>query len=329
MNDSAFSLFRQSHELDQLIAKARSFMQAAKAPSTHVAYKGDFRVFSEWCEANHLSSMPSNSPTVCLFLTNEASQGRAWSTIARRVVAINQAHKAAGIFDSPASRRNPIVSATLKGIRRTLGAAPKHTKAPLIADGIRALVAGCPTTLLGLRDRSLCLLGFSAGLRCDSLARLDVSDITNRAHGEGIAVMLVKSKTDQDGAGQVVNIPFGTEAETCPVLALRAWLSAAKILGHGPIYRAVDRWGNVSPHGLNTDSISRIIRTAAERAGLPNPSDFGGRSLRSGLVTQCAISGVSPFVTMETTQHKSLAVLRLYARLGYLSHGLDAAALGL
>jgi len=113
------------------------------------------------------------------------------------------------------------------------------------------------------------------------------------------------------------------------VLALRSWLSAAKISGHGPIYRAVDRWGNLSPRGLNTDSISRIIRTAAERAGLPNPADFGGRSLRSGLVTQCAVSGISPFVTMETTQHKSLAVLRLYARLGYLSHGLDAASLGL
>jgi hypothetical protein len=144
-----------------------------------------------------------------------------------------------------------------------------------------------------------------------------------------MAVLLVKSKTDQDGVGKVVNIPFGTEAETCPVLALRTWLSAAKISGHGPIYRGVDRWGNLSPRGLNTDSISRIIRTAAERAGMPNPSDFGGRSLRSGLVTQCAVSGVSPFVTMETTQHKSLAVLRLYTRLGYLSHGLDASVLGL
>jgi integrase len=326
MNDSGFSLLPQSQSLEQLVEVARTYMQAAKAPGTQVAYTRDFHAFSEWCAANNFVSMPSNAPTVCLFLAYEASRGRAWSTIARRVVSINQAHKSAGYPDSPASRRYPLVSATLKGIRRM--AAPARTKEPLLADGVRALVAACPTNLLGLRDRSLCLLGWTGGLRCDSLAMLDVSDITDRA-ADGIGLMLRRSKTDQEGVGRVLPIEFGEHEETCPVRSLKAWLSSAKILGHGPIFRSVDRWGKVSSHGLNTDSISRILRRAAARAGLPNPSDFGGRSLRSGLVTQGAISRVSPFEIMEITGHKSLAVLRLYVRLGYLSRGISAADLGL
>jgi site-specific recombinase XerC len=327
MNDGAFSLLPQSQGLEQLVEKARAFIRSAKTTSTHDAYARDFEAFTLWCRQNRLNSMPSDPATVCLFLAEEASRGRAWSTIARRVVSINQAHKAVGYSDSPASRRNPLVGAILKGIRRTLGAAPANTKEPLIADGIRALVAACPPTLLGLRDRSLCLLGFFAALRCDSLSRLDVSEISDRI--DGIGITLGKSKTDQDGVGRVVNVPFGTDAEICPVIALRTWLSSAKISGHGPVFRGVDRWGKVSSQGLNTDSISRIIRRAAARAGLPNPADFGGRSLRSGLVTQGAISRISPFEIMEITGHKSLAVFRLYARLGYLQRGVSAADLGL
>lgn len=324
MIDPAFSLLPPSQSLEQLVEVTRHYMQAARTPGTHDAYARDFYAFSQWCESNHLPSMPSNSPTVCLFLADEASRGSAWGTIARRVVAINQAHKAAGYPDSPASRRNPLVCATLKGIRRM--AAPARTKAPLIADGVRALAAACPTNLLGLRDRSLFLLGWTGGLRCDSLAMLDVSDITDRA--DGIGVMLRKSKTDQEGVGRLIPISISDHEETCPVLALRAWLSASGI-DHGFLFRGVNRWGRVSPDALNPDSISRILRRAAIRAGLPNPSDLGGRSLRSGLVTQGAISRVSPFEIMEITGHKSLAVLRLYVRLGYLSRRISASELGL
>jgi integrase len=245
-------------------------------------------------------------------------------TINRRLVAINQAHRAAGFSESPASTRDPLVGATLKGIRRTLGTAQKG-KAPLVAEGIRALVAASPERLLGLRDRSMFLTGYAGGFRRASLAMIETSDVVDRA--DGIGVMLRKSKTDQEGAGRVVPIKFGTQEETCPVLALRAWRTAANIT-HGPLYRGVDRHGHVSPHGLNPDSIGRILKRAAARAGMPS-ADLGGHSLRAGLVTQCAIARVNPFTTMEITGHKSLAVLRLYVRLGYLSGGISASELGL
>lgn len=326
MNDPAFSLLPQSQNLEQLVEVTRTFIKAAKAPETQVAYARDFCAFSDWCAANNLVSMPANPSTVCLFLAYEASSGRAWSTITRRVVAINQAHKSAGYPDSPASRRNPLVSATLKGICRTLGGAPIKTKEPLLAESMRRLVAACPENLLGLRDRALLLLGWSGGLRCDSLSQANAEDVLERPGGIGL--LLRRSKTDQEGVGRVIPIECADNEATCPVKALRAWREASGIQ-RGFLFRAVNRWGRLSSGPLAPDSITRIIRRAAARAGLPDPSDFGGRSLRSGLVTQGAISRISPFEVMEITGHKSLAVLRLYARLGCLSRGVRASELGL
>jgi hypothetical protein len=44
-----------------------------------------------------------------------------------------------------------------------------------------------------------------------------------------------------DSAG----LPFGSNPLTCPVRSLRAWLDVAAIAS-GPIFRSVDRHGNVS-----------------------------------------------------------------------------------
>src|ERR1019366_8752411 len=48
------------------------------------------------------------------------------------------------------------------------------------------------------------------------------------------------SKTDREGAGAAVAVPFGGEEATCPVGALRRWLAAAAI-GTGRVFRRIDR----------------------------------------------------------------------------------------
>jgi hypothetical protein len=42
-------------------------------------------------------------------------------------------------------------------------------------------------------------------------------------------VTLRRDKTDQEGRGRVVAIPFGSSAEVCPVRSVRAWLDAAGV----------------------------------------------------------------------------------------------------
>jgi integrase len=245
-------------------------------------------------------------------------------TITRRLTSITKAHQAAGFSDSPASTRHIVVGETLKGIRRTLGTAQKG-KDPLLTPDIRRIVKACPGNLPGLRDRALALVGFAGGFRRSELVRIQLHEI---AFGKkGAIVHLPRSKTDQDGVGRKVGIPFGKHAETCPVQALRRWIVAAGIK-KGPIFRGVDRHGRVAERGLARGSVGWVLKQAAKRAGM-NPKPLAGHSLRAGLVTQAAMNGVSEFVIMKQTGHKSLEVLRRYIRMGQMFTENAAAALGI
>jgi integrase len=94
--------------------------------------------------------------------------------------------------------------------------------------------------IIGLLDRAILLLGFAGALRRSELVALDVADLAFTT--EGLVVTLRHSKTDQEGEGRKVGIPYGSNPVTCPVRAVRAWLDAAGIV-EGPVLRPVD-WHN-------------------------------------------------------------------------------------
>ncbi len=100
-------------------------------------------------------------------------------------------------------------------------------KAPLLSDDIRKIIGKTTSDLRGLRDRALILVGFAGAFRRSELVRLQVSDLS--FNKEGVVIDIRVSKTDQEGAGRKVGIPFGEFQETCPVRALKAWLAEAKI----------------------------------------------------------------------------------------------------
>ena len=111
-----------------------------------------------------------------------------------------------------------MVANTMKGIRRTLGTAPAQ-KAPALTDDIRAMVDATDAGMIGARDRALILLGFAGAFRRSELVGLDVEDC---AFGkDGLTVTLRRSKTDQEGAGRKIGIPYGSNPETCPVRTIQ------------------------------------------------------------------------------------------------------------
>ncbi len=59
--------------------------------------------------------------------------------------------------------------------------------------------------------------------------------------------------------------------ELDPVRALRTWLTMAGI-DSGPIFRHVDRWGNLRSGSLSGSAASEVVKEAAEACGL----DRGG-----------------------------------------------------
>ena len=64
-----------------------------------------------------------------------------------------------------------------------------------------------PDGLKGQRDRALLLVGFAGAFRRSELVGIDVEHVEFVA--EGMVVTLPRSKTDQEGAGRKVGIPYG------------------------------------------------------------------------------------------------------------------------
>ena len=106
----------------------------------------------------------------------------------------------------PGNRSIP-VPLTLAGIKRTHGT-NQNGKAPAVIADLRAMISAQPDTLAGLRDRALLLLGFAGALRRSELVGLDVEDLDFTS--AGLVVTLRRSKTDQDGGGRRVGVPYGS-----------------------------------------------------------------------------------------------------------------------
>jgi integrase len=144
---------------------------------------------------------------------------------------------------------------------------------------------------------------------------------------QGVAIEIPVPKTDQDGAGRTVGIPFGANPETCPVLALRAWLKESGIK-EGPVFKAVNRHGRVSERALYPGSVSRILKRAAARAGY-DVKPISGHSLRAGHCTEASANSVPELTIMRQTGHRSVSTLRRYIRQGDLFKNNSAGRLGL
>ena len=188
------------------------------------------------------------------------------------------------------------------------------------------MTAAQPDNLLGLRNRAILLLGFAGAFRRSELAALDLADL--QFSRDGLAVTLRRSKTDQDGEGRTVGIPYGSDPATCPVRTIQDWTAAASI-SSGALFLQIGPAGKTAAVDRLTDkSIALVVKRAAKLTGL-DPAKFGGHSLRSGLATAAAQAGASERSIMAQTGHKSLPMVRRYIRSGNLFKDNAAATVGL
>lgn len=298
-----------AERLAALEAKVARAVTRSRAPATLRAYRSDLLDFGVWCRALGLVSLPAAPATVAAYLAELAEPGddrapAAVSTITRRLAALGEGHKVAG---HPNPCTNPLVRETMKGIRRTLGVAQRQKKPVTTAD-IRAAVARLPTGVAGDRDRVILLLGFASGMRRSELAGVDVEHLEHVP--DGLLVHLGRSKTDQEGRGRRIEIVYGTDTATCPVTAVRTWLTRTE-LTTGPLLRPVDRHGRVLPHRLTGQGIALVVKRHMSTLGHP-AADFAGHSLRRGLATTAARNGASERTIMRTTGHTSVETVRSY-----------------
>ena len=102
------------------------------------------------------------------------------------------------------------------------------------------------------RDRALILVGFVGGLRRSELVAIDIDDLTKTDRGYKLLVRT--SKTDQEGRGRTVILPYSINEALCPVRALDAWVQLAEI-EEGAVFRRVRRGDTVTDARLTLSLI--------------------------------------------------------------------------
>lgn len=315
----ALPVTKRALELARLGEDARDYIAASRAENTNRAYRVGWTQFEAWCSRHRRNAMPADPETVALYVADIAARLKP-ATIDARLAAISAAHRAAG-HESPTKAE--AVRLVRRGVRRTLGTAQRQVRPVTVAD-LRKMVAYAGDHPAGHRDRALLLLGFAGALRRSELVALDVEDVT--ASADGLTLRLRRSKTDQEGQGRVVGIPYGSNPATCPVRAWQRWLASG--IESGPAFRPVDRKGRVGGERLGARSVAEIVKRHAAAAGL-DPEQVAGHSLRAGLATAAAAAGVPERVIAATTGHKGTAMLRRYIREGSLFRENAAAEVGL
>ena len=183
---------------------AKAFAAAASSENTKQAYRADWEAFTAWCELRERTPLPADPEALADFIATMAVDGYKPSTINRRVSAIAREPI---VWRAIPTALTGIARETMAGVRRTLGVAPRQV-APVTVPELRAMVNGLPAASEGARDQALLLVGFAGALRRSELVGLDVADPVQM--DAGTLLTLRRSKTDQEGEGRQVGIPYGS-----------------------------------------------------------------------------------------------------------------------
>ena len=324
--------------------------KGAGAEATLRAYRADWNVFCAWCEQRGRQPLPADELTVAQYIrylidrpkrvvldrytrngldvARPRREGPAHAnTVKRHIVSIRKAHVLSGHADPTGGS---IVTGVWKGIRRERGVKPASQKAEVAreaflevidaidAEHVAAAARAVERHLLGaeraanlqrLRDRAILLCGWSGALRRSEIARIDVEHLT--VEPKGVHIELPFSKTNQDGDTEYVLIAYAKDARYCAVRAIDAWRDAAEIEA-GPIFRRIDRYGNISAR-VRPAVVNRVVKKSAAATRL-SPALFGAHSLRSGWITTAAGDGRAEADIMRHSRHLSIKVMRGYIR---------------
>jgi len=306
--------------LAEIADRASEFSQQAKASNTIRAYRADWNHFSAWCQTHNQSALPASPETVALYVADISSTHKP-GTLTRRLSSISQAHQMAELESPTTSSKVRMVMA---GIRRNKGTA-QTAKTPVLVTDLRQMIERLSDSLLGVRDRALLLIGFSGGFRRSELVALDRADVNFTR--EGLVITIRRSKTDQEGEGRKIGVPYGSTLATCPIRSLQEWIERSGIT-EGPIFRPINRHGKMAAIRLSGAAVADIVKRYVGAVGLDSAT-FAGHSLRSGLATSAAMAGASERSIMNQTGHRSLNMVRRYIRDGSLFRDNAVAGLGL
>ena len=290
-----------------------TYLQAATSQNTRKAYQQDIRHFIAWG-----GLLPTTTDVLMRYLHEQAPHLNP-RTLKRRLVAIKHWHTYQG-FNDPTI--HPLIKKTLTGILHVHGKPVE--KAPALSIDQLALLSSFLQSrgnLSDWRDNALLQIGFFGAFRRSELIAICWEQVTFVP--QGIEILIPRSKTDQEGEGQVCAIPYGN-VTLCPVSALRNWQEQSNIQT-GPIFRRLYKNHQISDEALTSQTINLIIKALAIECQLPEAQRYSGHSLRRGFATAASQKGASLGAIMRQGRWRHEGTVH-----GYIEEGqrFDANAAG-
>jgi integrase len=227
-------------------------VKADLAAETLRLYAGDWAGFARFCAASGQAALPAAPDLVAAFLATPGS-GRA--ALARRLAAIDHRYRQHGL---PPPGDDPGLRAALRQARQ---AAPRRSRPPAPSPAaLQGLAQSCPNDLAGRRDRALLLLA-AAGLGRAALVGLNAEQLRFTERGLEMVVGSPRGEAP-------VQVARSAALASCPVRALEEWLRVSATR-YGPVFRKVNRWGQLEHAALGTDAVRLIL---ARRAAALRPA---------------------------------------------------------
>ncbi len=195
-------------DTDQLWSKtwhsAFARLEGAYSESTLRGYRADMEVFEAWCAEKGVEPLPATPELVADFVDAQARDCAA-ATIKRRLAAIRKVH-ALLRFENPVTDEAVIIA--LRRARRMKRERPRQALG-LTKDIRDRLIAACPDTLPGLRDRAMIALGDDTLCRRSELIGLRAEDLARTSDGAA-QILVRRSKNDPFGAGRLAYVSART-----------------------------------------------------------------------------------------------------------------------
>lgn len=269
------------------------------SPNTRNAYQYGIRSWHDFArEYGEETSMPPRPQAVVAWLEYLATTKKmARSSIYLRLSGLAWADRWArseANNDPYSLLAHPLIKAWKRGHRRATVARVLDTSPPTQLE-LKRLVNAClkrragrgpyRTPILMARDRALILMMYYGAMRKGELCALRVCDVETTFRG--LEITFRRSKTDQEGEGEMRAIFAQEELLMCPVHAWRAWLDLYKpASSRMPAFQSMKRGCyEITGRALGYEAINKILLIRCKEAGIRRIS---AHHLRSAFATHAA-----------------------------------------
>ena len=265
-------------------------LEGAYSENTLRGYRADFAAFEDWCRKEGKRAIPASPEIVA-------------SSLRRRVAGIRKIHR---LLRLP----NPVEDEeVLLAMRRALRNKPRRPKQAygLTKDLRDKLIAACPKTLIGIRNRAIIAVGYDTLCRRSELVALRVQDLSELAGG-AMSILVRRAKNDPFGDGRLGYLTPET------VEFLTAWLKASGVT-NGWIFRRV--WGDrVGVSCLHPFTVNRTIKAMADAAGVDQVviTQLSGHSMRVDDAQDMMANGIGILPVMQAGGWRSMNIVGRYVQ---------------